>query len=137
VHVEALPLASETIFTKLVTTDRLQSGCVRFSYLPFGSRAPRIYRCQPQLATDATTDPLEQETLRARLRPDFTSKRYGDSGYAQLSAACPGEIRTGAEDGSEMGAFSGLAQPQREANLRIRLDEYLPAGREGGLIYVT
>jgi hypothetical protein len=36
-----------------------------------------------------------------------------------------------------MGAFSSLKQPQREANLRIRLEEYLPFGLEAGLIYVT
>ena len=36
-----------------------------------------------------------------------------------------------------MGAFNGLMQAQRLANLRIRLDEYLPAGLEAGLIYET
>jgi phytoene dehydrogenase-like protein len=51
--------------------------------------------------------------------------------------SCPEEIRTGAEDGSEVGAFSSLMQPQREANLRIRLAEYLPFGLDPGLIYVT
>jgi hypothetical protein len=36
-----------------------------------------------------------------------------------------------------MGAFCVLQQPQRESNLRIRLDEYLPVGLEAALIYVT
>jgi hypothetical protein len=36
-----------------------------------------------------------------------------------------------------MGAFCVLKEPQREANLRIRHDEYLPVGLEAGLIYVT
>ena len=36
-----------------------------------------------------------------------------------------------------MGAYCQLKQPQRESNLRIRLDEYLPFGLEAGLIYVT
>ena len=43
----------------------------------------------------------------------------------------------GAEDGSEMGAFCVLKQAQRESNLRLRLDEYLPVGLEAGIIYVT
>jgi len=47
------------------------------------------------------------------------------------------DLRTGAEDGSEMGAYCHLKQPQRESNLRIRLDEYLPFGLDAGLIYVT
>jgi hypothetical protein len=49
----------------------------------------------------------------------------------------PAEIATGAEDGSEMGAYCHLKQPQREANLRLRLEEYLPFGLEAGIIYVT
>ena len=40
-------------------------------------------------------------------------------------------------DGSEMGVYCQLKQPQRESNLRIRLDEYLPFGLDAGLIYVT
>jgi hypothetical protein len=36
-----------------------------------------------------------------------------------------------------MGVFCFLKQPAREANLRLRLDEYLPVGLDAGLIYVT
>ena len=36
-----------------------------------------------------------------------------------------------------MGAFSTLKQPQREANLRTALDEYLRFGLEAGAVYVT
>jgi hypothetical protein len=45
--------------------------------------------------------------------------------------------QAGAEDGSEMGVFSLLQQPQREANLRIALDEYLRFGLEAGIFFVT
>ena len=47
------------------------------------------------------------------------------------------EIRTGAEDGSEMGAFGFLKQPQREAGLRRRLQEHVPFGMDIGLFCVT
>jgi hypothetical protein len=47
VHVQQLPLASEVIFTSVVLSQRRQSGCVRFSYVPEGSATPRRYRCQP------------------------------------------------------------------------------------------
>ncbi|HMR67355.1 MAG TPA: hypothetical protein PKE64_25360, partial [Anaerolineae bacterium] len=57
--------------------------------------------------------------------------------YGQLSLTCPLEIKTGAEDGLEMGAFSFLKQPQREANLRANLDEYLRFGLEAGIFYAT
>jgi hypothetical protein len=111
-------------------------GCVRFSYLPPGSATPRRYRCQPDLALnlDKTKDP---DLILVQVRPEFTSEHYGDPGYAQLSLGCAREITTGAEDGAEMGAFNLLKNPQREANLRIRLEEYLPFGLKPGLIYVT
>jgi hypothetical protein len=36
-----------------------------------------------------------------------------------------------------MGAFHDLYQPQREANLRARLDEYTPAGVNAGIIFAS
>jgi hypothetical protein len=69
--------------------------------------------------------------------PSFTSQRYGDPAYGQLLLRTAEEIRAGAENGAEMGAFNSLMQPQREANLRIRLEEYLPFGLEPGVIYIT
>ena len=47
------------------------------------------------------------------------------------------EIQTGAEDGSEMGVYCHLKQPQRLDNLRLRLEEYLPFGLSSGTILVT
>jgi hypothetical protein len=143
-----VPLASEVIFTEPVTVDQRQKGCVRFSFVPHPSVTPRRHRCQPDLeiATQIEHEnglltPVQKAAIvaqvRARVVPSFTSIHYGDPGYAQLHLNCPVEIRTGAEDGSEMGVFSHLKQPQRETNLRIRLEEYLPFGLDPGVIYVT
>ena len=136
-HVRELTLASEVIFDKRAYSVRRQAGCVRFSYVAPGSRTPRRYRCQPDLALEGVTNTAEQNLIRLRVRPTYTSRRYGDPGYAQLGFSCPCVIRTGAENGSEMGAFAELMQPQRETNLKIRLNEYLPFGLNPGLIYVT
>ncbi|HEY0734508.1 MAG TPA: hypothetical protein VGD69_06355, partial [Herpetosiphonaceae bacterium] len=151
VHVRSLDLASEVIFDEPVIADRRQIGCVRFSYLPEGSRVPQPYRCQPELAirqaveTALQTNPLLSpaqrqqigDEIRAWLRPSFTARQYGQPAYAQLGAACPAEIRTGAENESEIGAFNFLLQPQREGNLRANLDEYLRFGLEAGILFVT
>jgi hypothetical protein len=144
VFVKELTLASEVIFNSPVKVQQRQTGCVRFSYVPRRSQVPRCYRCQPDLALEERTKELgkdlsgaEQLLIRSRMRPTFTSTRYGDPYYAQLGHACADGIYTGAEDGSEMGAFSSLQQPQRATNLRIRLEEYLPFGLEAGLIYAT
>ena len=49
----------------------------------------------------------------------------------------PQEVRTGAEDGSEMGVWGLLKQPQRVANLEASLDAYLRFGLEAGLLFAT
>lgn len=138
--------ASNSIFTHLLTVQRRQEGCVRFSSLPLASQAPRRYRCQPNLALaelakaqqlKAITDSAQRAQMERRLSPDFTSRRYGDPAYGQLSGRCAVEIRQGADDEAEMGVFHDLYQPQRETNLRLRLDEYLRFGLEAGIFYVT
>ena len=137
VFVRQLDLVSETICTSPIEAQRRQIGCMRFSYIPAGSRVPRRFRCQPDLALEGVTDPAEQTSIQTRLIPVFTSERYGQPGYAQLRQVCAEEIRTGAEDGSEMGVFSHLKQPQREANLRASLEEYLRFGLAAGIFYIT
>ena len=122
-----LPLASDSIFTDAVTVEREQDGCVRFSFVPGNSVTPQQYRCQPSMTPGASS----------WLVPSFGSVDYGHPRYAQLRPGTPREILAGADDGAEMGAFNHLKQPQRETNLRIRLDEYLPFGLDAGLIYVT
>jgi hypothetical protein len=148
VHVRELTRASESLFTEPVVAERLQVGCVRFSYVPGGSRTPRRYRCQPGLALRRRAEALglsspddlptdEVTRILRRLRPAFTSTRYGAPAYSQLAPTCAVEIRTGAEDGSEMGVWSLLRQPQRVANLEASLDEYLRFGLEAGLVFAT
>jgi len=118
--------ASNCIFGGVLETARRQSGYVRFSYLPLASKAPRRFRCIPEDVSAAT-----------RVQPQFTSRRYGDPGYAQLSLRAASELRQGAEDEAEMGAFHDLFQPQRATNLRVRLEEYLRFGLEAGVVYVS
>ncbi len=129
--------ASNSIFADVVTVTRRQDGCVRFSVLRDKSSTPRRFRCQPDLALRGVTDPVQQASIKARLAPIFTSDRFGDPAFGQLASAGAVEIRTGAEDGSAMGAFSSLREPQREANLQAGLLEYMRFGLEAGIFYVT
>ncbi|HEU0200594.1 MAG TPA: hypothetical protein VFR86_09165 [Burkholderiaceae bacterium] len=136
VHTKLLHLASNSIFFARLgaapgetwraplIVERKQHGCVRFSFVPAGSITPRRHRCVPDKA-------------RPDVLPHFTSLRYGDPGYAQLRAATDIAIRAGASDGGEMGVLHALFQPQRETNLRIRLDEYLRFGLRAGIFYAT
>jgi hypothetical protein len=125
--------ADDTVFTGAVAVARRQQGCVRFSYVPPGSATPRRYRCQPELAQAIAAgiggsgeDPA---SIAARLVPAHESEDLATPGYARLSGAAAVELRTGSESGAEMGAYRMAATPQRLANLRQALDEYLPFGR--------
>jgi hypothetical protein len=147
--VTALSLsASDAIFASPVLALRRQTGCVRFSYVAPGSNVPRRYRCQPVregtlriAALGPAPTAAQVAAIRAEVagsvRPLFVSRDYGDPGFGQLALHCAPQIRTGAENGAEMGAFAFLQQPQREANLRDALDEYLRFGLEAGLHFVT
>ncbi|MBC7994687.1 MAG: hypothetical protein H7Z15_15765 [Rhizobacter sp.] len=133
-HTRLMRLASNTLFfarlaqpddwAAPVWAERRQEGCVRFSFVPEGSLVPRRHRCLP--------DEQHPDVL-----PHFTSLRHADPGYAQLRSATALVLREGADDGGEIGAMHALHQPQREVNLRLRLDEYLRFGLHAGFFYVT
>ncbi|HEV3408449.1 MAG TPA: hypothetical protein VG079_07175 [Gaiellaceae bacterium] len=132
VHAQRLDVSDSLLLARLpsppdpwpapVWAERRQVGCIRFSFVPPGSRTPRRFEC-------VGADPAH--------RPHHTSLRYGDPGYAQLRRATHAAIRTGSSDEGEMGATHELHQPQRETNLRLRLDEYLRYGLEAGFFYAT
>lgn len=118
VHTHAVEIAENSVFTGTLHVARRGIGCLRYSAVPAGSRTPRRHRC---------TD----------VRPLFASVRYGTPWYGQLADRCPEEIRRGADDGAELGAFHDLYRPQREDGLRARLAEYTPAGADAGIFFVT
>jgi hypothetical protein len=148
VETNSIALASDSIFTGVISVTRRQIGCMRFCYVPPESRTPRRYNCQPDLVEAAVNrkfDKPEQNdkrvnalrTERIRVEPQFNSKRYGRPEYCQLALSCAREISAGASDESEMGVFHDLFQPQRTANLRVRLEEFMPAGSEAGIIFAS
>jgi hypothetical protein len=155
-HAQVLKMASNSLLVARrvagdgwrgpVWAQRTQEGCVRFCWLPTDSIAPRRHRCLPN-------------DEHPRVLPQFTSARYGDAAYMQLRRSTPAAIRTGAGprwrppdseggtaadafdpgegEGGEIGVMNALAQPQREINLRVRLDEYLRFGLHAGIFYAT
>jgi hypothetical protein len=104
--------ASEALITGLVDVTDTQNGCFRFSAAPEGSRLPRPY--QSVVLVDA-----------AHI---FTSRQFGHPGYAQLSETTPLDLSRGAENGSEMGAFSQLLNPIKLDSLSVKVEEYMPFG---------
>ena len=154
IQTHAVRLGENTIFNGIMSVARRQIGCLRFCYVPPGSRTPRRYHCLPDLVVQAVTAEMlndnparpltaafkaqltnAQEQEARRVVPRFNSLRYGQPAYCQLSSLAAEEISGGADDESEMGVFHNLYQPQRSANLKVRLDENIPAEMEVGVIF--
>lgn len=104
--------ASEALITGLVDVTDTQEGCFRFSAAPEGSRLPRQY--ESHILNDAVHI--------------FTSRNFGQPGYGQLGKTAPPELYRGAENGSEIGAFSSLINPIKSDSLKAKIDEYMPFG---------
>jgi hypothetical protein len=146
--------ADNSIFNEAIIIERTQTGCIRFSFVPYSDyktapQTPRRFHCQPELEMNTQIENakksgsllLSEDDIRKiifeSLVPAFTSTNYGHYAYAQLNANCPVQIGIGSDDGAEMGVFNFLKQPQRKANLLIALDEYVRLGLEAGIFYVT
>ncbi len=105
--------ASEVIITGIADVTDTQNGCFRFSAAPALSRLPR---------------PYESFLFTNDSNHWFTSRRFGHPGFAQLSDTAPANLGRGAENGSEMGAFSTLMNPIKLDGLQAKIDEYMPFG---------
>jgi hypothetical protein len=112
-----------------VFAERRQTGCLRYTYVPDGSRTGRRFHCAP--------DPDDTLHEQRATRPRFDAMRFGDPGYLRLRTGTHPRIRRGADDESEMGVTHRDYVPQREANLVIRFDEYLRLGLSAGRFTAT
>jgi hypothetical protein len=122
--------ASDSVLDDFAAVDDTQDGCVRFSAYANGSRLPRQY----------------QSARIPEGAPVFTSTRFGHPAYGQLldgadQAVIGGTagvtLSAGAENGSEMGAFSANLAPIKEQGIRTKYAEYMPLGLTPVIIHVT
>ena len=113
--------ASSAVLDGQVEVENRQTGCVRYSFVPPGSRVPRRYRCAPADGADAA------------LRPVYASRSPGSPWYAALAPGCPVAIAGGGEGGAEMGVHHHLQRPARLAAASRLLAPYVPVGLEIGV----
>jgi hypothetical protein len=122
--------SSESILDGIAVVENTQAGCVRFSAWTSGSILPRKYE-SVRISAGAAI---------------FDSRFYGRPEYGQLSAGSHraiiepvegGSILEGAQDGSEMGAFSSEKNAIKERSLLIKYEEFMPLGLIPVVIHVT
>ena len=109
-------IASEALIQGVVKVTDNQHGCFRFSATDDHPEK----RLPPQ---------FESHLFRPAVPNHFfVSRRFGDPGYGQLSETAPEQIVRGAENRSEIGAFSSLLNPIKLDDLRAKVNEFMPFG---------
>jgi hypothetical protein len=120
VRATTLALASNALFIGAVAAREVQSGIVRFSFLPDDFVGPRRYSCVDTSAT-----------------PVFHSWQVGSADYGRLSASASPALLTGADDGGEIGAWHGARDSLIEDGMHVRLAEYTRFGLDSGVRHAT
>lgn len=121
VEVELLD-ASEALITGFTNVTNTQEGCFRFSAV-----LERQVPLNPASPHSRVPHPYESYFVRD-FNATFASRIFGRPGYAQLAESAPEFIRRGAENKSEIGAFSSLLNPIKFDSLRAKVEEFAPFG---------
>jgi hypothetical protein len=114
--------ASEALITGFTHVTNTQEGCFRFGAV-LEKRDPL------NVASPLSRVPHPYESYFVKdFDGMFTSMVFGQPGFAQLTESAPEFLQRGAENGSEIGAFSSLLNPIKLDGLRAKVDEFAPFG---------
>jgi hypothetical protein len=108
--------ATEGLIQGTVKVTDNQHGCFRFS----ATNDHPEKRLPPQFESHLFAPAIPNHF--------FVSRRFGDAGYAQLSDTAPATVVRGAENRSEIGAFSSLLSPIKLDDLKAKVNEFMPFG---------
>ena len=84
----AISLGENSIFSGVLRVARSQIGCMRFCYIPPGSRTPRRYNCQPDLAERNMVADLRQFAAENNLPPPSAAEIEAARERARPPGAC-------------------------------------------------
>jgi hypothetical protein len=123
--------ASEALITGFTNVTNTQEGCFRFSAV-----VERQDPLNPASPHSRVPHPYESHFVRD-FDGAFTSRFFGQSGFAQLSDSAPLFLHRGGENGSEIGAFNSLLNPIKLDSLRAKVDEFAPFGLLSAYVFET
>ncbi len=120
--------ATNCIIAGAVCVANAQNSCLRYSAAALleptanSGGLPKLY-----------------EVPRLGHLPDsiFSSLRYGDPTYCELSAVAPDALHGGGLGGTEMGVYSYLNRPIRVSSVMTKIDEFAPVGVIPQLVFQT
>lgn len=129
--------ASDCIFAGPVTAKKYSElNCIRYSRIHPKSTVPMPLGLDMFKITSNTVEmpifakKIEEIKGSIVIRP----LEFGKPGYGVLHPAAPESIRSGAEDGGEMGAYHHLKYCQYDVAVLKKLENYLPVGMVPALI---
>jgi hypothetical protein len=125
--------ATDALIDGLVRVTDNQHGCFRFSATATPSLDPTMPGYNGRLPRQYEAK-LFDEGLPA---DTFVSKRFGDPGYGELADCGDPVLKTGAENGSEIGAWCGMLAAIRQRDLESKFAEYMPFGMVAQFINET
>lgn len=102
--------ASDTLITGAGTIADLQHGCFRFSAGVEGK----------------WPHPFEHFDFPEFEDAWIETTTFGQPSYMRITELAPIELRTGAENHCEMGVYNRLIEPIKLADLRAKLEEFMP-----------
>lgn len=130
VHVRTLH-ASDALLLDPVRAQERQVGVLTRCYVPLPSaawdgpsRPPARLFCVPANAEDQGVDVV------------LLSRTYGEPAFLQLAQRSDRDLRMGAEDSGELGAFHDGRLARREAFLKKILSDYVPLGLTVDIFYL-
>jgi hypothetical protein len=123
--------ASEVLITGFTKVTNTQEGCFRFSAV-----IERQDPLNPTSPHSRVPHPYESYFVKD-FDGMFTSRVFGQPDFAQLAESAPVFLQRGAENGSEIGAFSNLLNPIKLDSLRAKVDEFAPFGLLPAYVFET
>ena len=133
--------ASDCIFIGNISDDDggiPVTGCIRYSRIPETFVAPALNVHANYQGTNTREIPVFSQ-FNYCVDDDYTinTAQFGEPGCGVLNPATPDEIRFGAEDGGEMGAFHHKYYTLKTEAMLEKMREFLPVGIEPALVHDT
>lgn len=129
VHLEYCTVLEETISEAIQASDCIFLDIVRRHHPPLPPQPEHYCLRYSRVAPDQDLSLINHHQL-TKIEPLMFATTFGDRSCGVLHPACPRQIRHGAGDGEELGAFHALHLGLLAEAVVDKLRDYLPIGQQ-------